>query len=58
MSMKIEKIEIRLPGELKNRLDNHCKPRFINRSELIRGLIEKYLDENETEQEKINKEGH
>ncbi|MCF2901552.1 ribbon-helix-helix domain-containing protein [Pseudoalteromonas sp. OFAV1] len=50
--MKNERIEIRIPEELKERLEAHCKDYYTTQSETIRQALVQYLNK---ERKKIEK---
>ena len=45
---KVDRLAIRIPTELKQAFQDHCRKNMLNSSEVIRKLIEKYLKETET----------
>ena len=44
---KVDRLAIRIPTELKQAFQDHCRKNMLNSSEVIRKLIEKYLKETE-----------
>lgn len=45
--LKNKKIEVKLGEDLKKRFDKVAREKAVNKSEVIRRLIEKYVKENE-----------
>ena len=45
---KVDRLAIRIPTELKQAFQDHCRKNMLNSSEVRRSLIEIYLKETET----------